>query len=79
MYLIGLIVKSARNRLYYSFTHSWIQTPEPYEACLFHQANKSLWSSQSLWEMLYIFLCHPRQKQASDLERAAQQWLLLGR
>lgn len=41
-------------------------------------ANKPLRSSPSLWEMLYIFLCHPRQKQASDLERATQRWLLLG-
>lgn len=40
-------------------------------------ANKPLRSSPSLWEMLYIFLCHPGQKQASDLERATQRWLLL--
>lgn len=39
--------------------------------------NKTLRGSPSLWEMLYIFLCHPRQKQVSDLERATQHWLLL--
>lgn len=59
--LIGIRVKSARNRWYYIFTHSWIHTPEPDEGRLFHQANKNFWSSPSLWDALYFPLSSPTE------------------